>query len=747
MKKLLFLFAIILLIGFVSAGGTNYFIEDWAKRLSYVSYYNFDDPSGDIVDRYRGKYNNTYILNMNYYNDTALFYKSVYFNDDLSHYFFLNESATATSTMPNNNFSIIVWVYWKKSLGDSATQRIWQQSATNNDFQIQTADGVILYTPSGGTSLQANNTLSNTTSYWAMFTYVCNNGTTWELYLNDTLILRNNTLGCINPTTAVRFASESTGNRNFAGNIENLIVLNQSINYTTVALFYNRSGPWFSWNIFGLYNYTIDYNTITYERKQEKYYLNISYNSSYWTDVDAYLLYNGTPEDEATKSGSLNFRHIMNAPEVVASRNITFYWVLNFYNGTSSPELNLEDQYQYVYNITIDSCTAGSINMMNLTLQDEETKSYFNSSYKAYNASIEVDIDVYAPGDAIPFLSYVGRFNYTNNVSICINRNLTDRYYTYSQIKYYADSYETEYYYIQNASITNASVPINITLFDLLSVDSTTFLVTYKDSSYLGIENALLVLKRKYVSDGVYRTVEIAATDENGQGILHLDTNGVDYAIEVYKDGTLLSTFDNIVAYCEDSVIGNCKINLYASASVTEADNFYTSRNIGYSVSFNQSNKVATLNYVILDGSSSTVSINITKLDTYMNATLCSSDIEGSSGTLSCDVNTSYGNTTFLIEIYKDNELIASEAYSIIEKATDIFGDNTIVLILAQFLTLAFMMLPSFIGVMIALILGLIISVGLFLLSGSIFGSAASIAWMIIAIIILIIKFHNRGTS
>ena len=726
MKKfLLFLVAFIFMLNLVSAAyitnSKNYYssFEDYFTRVNNFSmgkdYTQANSSEGNI-----SIHNNTLWMEDWTSGGTAYVSRNISING-LS----VNITNVEFDYMPSQEKS----TYFDFRLSGAYTQyagatpqvRITKFRGNASLYSINSAGKLIFITNIGNSTwTNINITDINFTSY------------NYSIYVNGTLFNNNvsfnyNTYSVINEASFMAVGTQISYNY-----IDNL-----TINY-------ELHPP-----LIGFYNASYSYNNESYEGQSETFYLNVSYNSTHWTSASAYLIYNSTTRTTVSSTGSggnIYFKDSVTAPHVTSTKNIPFKWVLTLSNSTNTTSIDIDDYAnQTVFNVTADNCAAGSFKILNITLQDEETRAYFNSSYKAYNASIEIDLGLYYSGSSTAFFNYTAKFNYTNNVTVCINRNLSASYVTYAQIKYYADSYTTEYYYLQNQSIGDTKIPINITLHDLLTVDSTTFLTTYKDENYLGVDNALLVLKRKYVSDGVYRTVEIAVTDENGQGVLHLDTGGVAYSIDVYKEGTLLSSFDNVVVYCEDSVIGDCKINLYASASVTKAEDFYTKDNMGYSLLFNQTTKLVKLSYTILDGSVSVVSLNISKLDPYRNVTLCASKVSGSSGSITCDVNSTYGNVTFIVELWKDNHLITTEIYSIIPDTSDIFGDNAVILILVQFLSLAFLLIPSAIGVILSLGVGLVISAVLFYISPSLFATSG-VGWLIVALVLIIIKLHNRGS-
>ena len=127
--------------------------------------------------------------------------------------------------------------------------------------------------------------------------------------------------------------------------------------------------------------------------------------------------------------------------------------------------------------------------------------------------------------------------------------------------------YETEFYYIQNYSLTNATAYQNITLYDLLNASSQVFELVVKDAAFIALEDALIEVKRKYIEDGVFRIVELPKTDRNGETIAHLTLNDVIYTFNIVKYGATIATFNDVRAVCATPTLSSCVIDFNAFAT------------------------------------------------------------------------------------------------------------------------------------------------------------------------------------
>lgn len=426
--------------------------------------------------------------------------------------------------------------------------------------------------------------------------------------------------------------------------------------------------------------------------------------------------------------------------------NNSFFWEIKL-NGEDA--INLSSNTQQVFPLNIDDCKTYTNLLMELNYKDEDYQIQINPT--ANLTEIKVDINVYSKGlRTTPVINFSWNFTQINPGRICLKDEFLNNtaYEMDATVHYDSLGFVSEYYYFQNFSLTNASIPQNITLYGLEDGKSTEFLVIFKDSNLIPVENAIINLKRKYISEGVFKSVEMTKTDTYGKGKLHFDLdNNVLYSILVTKNGRILGTFDNIAVYCEDEVIGDCKIRLDVSTTTTPIPDFYTYSGLLYSLTFNETLRRMTLIFSTKDGSTGLISLNLTKLDNYGNLSLCASQLLSSSGTLTCTIPASYGNLTFLTEVFYNNELITSEIYFISAAVKEIFGDNLVVFAILLFLTLPLMLVTSMVGVMIGGIVGLIMGIVLIYLSKGLIGAGVFFIWGVIAAFIIIWKINQgRGT-
>lgn len=525
--------------------------------------------------------------------------------------------------------------------------------------------------------------------------------------------------------------------------ISNLIVGNYSWNVLACSTNYCKYAENnFTFGRESLIENSQTYNATTSSGNSETFLINLTYDSSTWSSITSVLYYNNTAYT-GTKTGTgdnILFSRLID-PFATVLTNHTFYWTVSLINSTATLYLNSTSYNQTVSSLLIDDCASYTTLLLNYTVKDELTQNYINSSVNETN--IELNIGIYSSTRGL-ILNLSELYNNTNNAKVCINSSvLNSTYLLYSEAKYSANGYVIRYNYIQNFSLMNSTIPQHITLFDLPTSEATKFLMTYKGVTFLAVPNALISINRRYVSENSYKTVEVGKTDNYGQttGWFDLDAK---YQIIVTKEGQILSTFSNVAVFCENELTGDCKISLDASSALADVIDFYTLHNFAYSQDFNETTRTHTLIFSTLDGSVSTISTNLTRLDMYFNTTVCSNQISTSSGTLTCAVPASYGNLTFVAVIYKDGRAISYTPYVIRGVSGAItFAGNLVIFVVGIILSIAVMFIPSAIGVIIGTLIGTIIATYFFLINNPILGGA--FAFLVVVGVVLIWKMRQAG--
>ena len=495
----------------------------------------------------------------------------------------------------------------------------------------------------------------------------------------------------------------------------------------------------FTYNI-GLIENSQTFNASTVEGTTENFIINISVPSGSQVSI-ANLFYDGTPFGGSISPQANDIvllSRSIGIPDVPADTNITFFWQIGIQGGLVT---NSSSNNQSVTALAIDNCSSFGALILNYTLRDEDTQLIINESFQ--NSTIELDINISTlAGELIVNFSQL--YDEVNPAQVCLNIFPTD-FRLDAQARYTADDYVTEFNNIRNGSLTNATIPQNINLLVLLATQSTEFLITFKDQEFLPVANALIDITRKYVSEGVFKTVEIPKTDTNGQTIAHFDLDNVIYTIIVSKEGSILATFANVAVVCEDETIGDCKLNLNALATGPAFSNFNQTGGLSFVMSFNRSARTISTVFSTVGAGVQTVQLNGTKFDRFGNTSVCSNTLTSSSGTLTCVIPGVEGNLTVVAELFTNGQLVTTNYYTIQISARDVFGGSGYFLLFFLMLTIPLLFATSTIGVVIGVILGLIFAILLNIYSGgSIIGQSSAVIWVVVAGGIIIWKIMTR---
>ena len=466
-------------------------------------------------------------------------------------------------------------------------------------------------------------------------------------------------------------------------------------------------------------------------------------NGSAITIADLY--YNSTSNfGTITHNGNNNYTvtKSITAPFVTTTTNVSFYW--NISQGSSSYSLDVKNQS--ITTLTVDDCNTNTNLLYNFTILDERTQVKINGSDRTSVGKIDLSIYPFASNTAL--LTFNMSYPSTNSFAICINNNLSTggKYKIDALVEYGASDHVTEFYNIQNETIDSSDLNTNISLYSLNSTESQEFLLIIKDDSFLLLDDALVEVHRKYVEEGKFKVVEIQKTAGNGETIAHLVLEDVIYKFVVKKFGETILTFDDVYAYCQNPTLTRCVIDFNAvSQSITVPD-YETLQDFIYTLDFNRTSRIITSQYNIPSGIPATIMLEVIREDA-LGTAVCTDSLTSDSGTLNCVVASSFGNTTVRANLYRDSEFIAWGNVNMENKPSEIYQGVLIFLALFIMLTLIGAgMSDNPVYTILFLMVGVILLFAMNILSTNGFlGGAATILWLIVAIVLVTIKGVKRN--
>lgn len=518
------------------------------------------------------------------------------------------------------------------------------------------------------------------------------------------------------------------------------------VNFTTTnrLIYYSND----SFNNIG--NFTIDWtynifqNNVSYNRNtvsgaEESFRINLTTGSLL---DNLQINYSGVyyPANSLISYGNNNYVGIFNLimPQITTQQNKTFNFIATM-NGTDySTNIN----NQTINPFLIDNCTTFTNLILNYTLKDEDTQNIISDSF---NTSTKVSLTVYN----IDYQTIVGNISFQstkNNTRVCLGDIGNNNYYIDVITEYDGgNDYITEFNNIQKQLINSTINTLNIDLFDLLASRSQEFLITFKDSNFLPADNVLVDVTRKYVDEGVFKSVEVAKTDAQGQTLTHLVLGDVIYTFVFKRNGEILAVLDNVLAKCNNIAIGDCQISTNAFSTSIPTQDFNFVNNLSVHESFDRSTRTITLIFTTLSGTG-TVVLNVSKFDRFGNNTICSESLLSSSGTLNCVIPNSFGNSSIISQVFFNGLPVSFNSYTLQQSLNESDGNSNIIfLAIVIVVTLPLLFIRDIRGIMLGVFIGIFLIGTLLLINqGNLFSSVSALVYIIIAGIIILWKINSK---
>lgn len=471
------------------------------------------------------------------------------------------------------------------------------------------------------------------------------------------------------------------------------------------------------------------YNASTIEGQEEEFYLYMNRGTSS-TISSAILHYPGVTDTSSLTTSGNNvtaFSDII-IPVVTNDTNNTFYWTITLSDGTI---FNTTNATQLVLDTTITNCSSGGYPFLFMYLKDEEERTLINGT-------IETSVNITNPNDSGQVANFSGEFLNTNNASLCspIAFNSTN-FLADIEIRYEATNYESEFYHTQRNNLSSS--PFNISLFDLLSTDSTRFKVLYRGENLIGVEGAIIQLQRKYISTDTWEVVEAPLTSSESSTIVHIDTNTNKYQAVVTKDGEILGFFENLDFICQSELTGECTFDLFENLVPPNLINLDTQLDFSYYINTSTANQTITINYAIPSGTNDEILVLANQTGITGTSTICNQSVTSSSGGIECSYNTTIEDSEITFTTYKNGDLVVSKSYIV---KSDVLADwegNNYWIVVVLLLSLVFMALSSPEWMVVNAILVLMVAGGTWLINGMDFVlGVGSLLWLIFAGAIII---------
>lgn len=544
----------------------------------------------------------------------------------------------ASQISVTKNLSLCAWINTAGIVGDgyiiyknnAAAGYYFELNNVNLRFLIRNST-VTMYRTSTG-SIKSN--------VWVFVcgTYETNNvldsSVSMKLYANGTEIAGTNTGNIINIADGLadlNIGSSGGGGGSINGNIDEVRIYNRTLTSTEILNMYNnginqltRLG---SESITPtLFNWTSPVANISTGAIGDGLQFNSTYTwSGLGTVYNISAVFNNTVYAPTLVSGT-TYTYAMSLPTVSTATNIEYYYSANVLYGGTDYIVNSTHGTVAVSPVSISNCSSGTP-IFRFDVFDEETPlstltakfygtfrvySSYPTSYSTFNVTLQ--------GNTTHFICILP--NTTSNIRI-------DADIRYDNESYY---YPPRYYFMRNRLIDNVTDQINLYLLNSTYATNIQFQVI--NSNNIVQPDVLVSIDRYYEDSGLYRTVAMGVTADDGYTNIRLRPYDIYYRPIVSRNGTVLRTFtpiilttvQNILTISEDEVGGYWQYN----------------NNIMHSCTFTNATGILQCDAVVTTGESLTFKLEAWEILPVSTDTICAKEAYGSSVTILCDL----GNMT-----------------------------------------------------------------------------------------------------
>lgn len=289
-----------------------------------------------------------------------------------------------------------------------------------------------------------------------------------------------------------------------------------------------------------------------------------------------------------------------------------------------------------IYDYSIDNCSTNTFKTLMAKIFNE------NSPTVGMNATLEAIID-YWINDPLTGKNFSTIFAYNDTVYFCVLNHapiFADIY-----LKFNTTNGSTHRYYNINTTLTNTTQQ-NVSLynFNVMTGLSSLRLTVREKATYNYFSGIIGILQRFYVSENVWRTVQMDQSGDYGLQVFDIYEDDTDYRL-IFQDlnNSVLKQTNSMKFDCDSSL---CELTVLLDPS--EA----TSRAHGLSVSYTYNNNTGniTATWSNIYTEESTVTMLVRREVSSGTIYICNTTQTGTSGTIICDVSAYSGVVHLLIE-------------------------------------------------------------------------------------------------
>ncbi len=417
------------------------------------------------------------------------------------------------------------------------------------------------------------------------------------------------------------------------------------------------------------------------------------------TSASVSLIYNGTAYpivvDDLSSNNYAGTRTIDISLSPVDS-NKTFYWDWSFTTAIISHRQNSTIFSHEVNRTNLVNCASGNSNQtINFTIYNA------TNPFPLVNATFKIALDHWLGlGTTSRGYSYEDVTETESNFSFCISHDET--FYTDAVIEYDGTSSALNFYYLENASLSNDSQTIQLYLLDDGKATLTELLTI--DEARNPVEDITIQIQSYDVGTDTFYTVSMAKTSEGGADLVYLNWYDTLYKFTFTQDGSVVKTTSPY------KISATPQYFEIVGESPFEFSKF---EDMVYNLYYNSTTKNFVYTFVKPSGEVKSSCLRVIKRNITEDTSICLTCETSTSATLYCNID-GYGNGTFIASIYATGSMqwldtlvqtigeISSEVYEALGNM-----DGTIIAIIFSGVVLAFFLISPAVGI-VGMILGML---------------------------------------
>lgn len=643
------------------AGCFNSSISGWSNNVSRV--WNYDATYPAIVinpnNAYSllnlsliNQYNNSMLLNFTFTDDIDLFAYSVNITQNNVNVFF-NDTSESLSGLSYDYFRSLNTSSWLSGwydvevlVSDSHTKneiKPYVVKKENKKLVFDTEEGNSVIVESDDDSLVDAVKFKDRYEFSFDFGDVVSKKRLFHVKSDNVIVYRENS---VYPAHFVIFNDFGGNWVDFGGVGLNPVVTKVS-DYHYIVEFPKVSGKLSFKSIGGLNVYSSynkwflgDYSLVaepTGTNESTELSISLSRDAVSMDVFSAVLWYNGSVYSSPIMSdsgSSVTFSQSLMTPD--GEGDVPFYWNISYNQSDGSSFSFNVSSFQSVFDWSLFNCSLGSPNVsFYLNVYDE------NFPSKSLLSTIDLSIDSWISDDDNVH-SFYHKFSGASSYAVCIYPNdVSLRMNLYAQ--YNVSNGFTHRYYLSNYSVSN--ITQNISMFNANSTsgfsDLRITLNNNLDNSFYS--DITVKLLRNYLSENVWRTVQMDRSGDFGTIIFHIKEQNTDYKLLYFdSDNHLLKETKTLKFSCSS---GLCELTQLLSAwsGVSYVDN------ISVSYSLDNITGLLSIDWFDSQANNNKVEVRVSKETLTGSFNICDVFQTGASGHVVCDVSAYNGNVLLTV--------------------------------------------------------------------------------------------------